>query len=81
MREHYIAECKKTDRKITPHEKFLLQREEINRLFCAPKYRAMSYASLITIGVVIAVQMAMIIWADEIIALAQAYETQALQSS
>jgi hypothetical protein len=39
-------------------------RNEIKRLFNAPKHRRLKYLALIVIGAVIAAQIAMIIWAN-----------------
>jgi nitrogen fixation/metabolism regulation signal transduction histidine kinase len=39
---------------------------QINRLFNAPRYRYLKYSALVIIGAVIAVQIAMIIWIDDI---------------
>ncbi len=41
-------------------------RDEINRLFNAPKYRVLKYSALAVIGIVIATQIALIIWMDQI---------------
>lgn len=41
-------------------------RADINQLFDAPQYRRLKYWALTVIGFVIAIQIAMIIWADEI---------------
>lgn len=41
-------------------------RDDINRLFSAPKHRCLKYASFIVIALVILTQIAMIIWLDDI---------------
>lgn len=40
--------------------------DEINRLFNTPQHKHLKYAALIVIGVVIAAQIAIIIWDDDI---------------
>ncbi len=41
-------------------------KQDINRLFDAPQFRKLKYAALIVIGIVIAVQFAMINWLEHI---------------
>lgn len=41
-------------------------KDDINRLYNAPKYRGLKYASFIVIALVILAQIAMIIWRDDI---------------
>lgn len=46
--------------------KYPNHRNEINQLFNAPQHRRLKYAALTVIGIVIALQIVMIIWIDEI---------------
>jgi len=41
-------------------------KQDINQLFNAPQFWKLKYAALIVIGIVIAVQLAMIIWLEHI---------------
>jgi hypothetical protein len=47
-------------------KRYWQNKQDINQLFNAPQFRKLKYAALTVIAIVIAVQLAMIIWLDHI---------------
>ncbi len=47
-------------------DKYLREREELRRLYNAPKYRRMKYCAITVTAIVIILLLSMIIWIDKI---------------